>query len=462
MKRLFILAALFTAFVSCQKEQDLPEESKTPETVTPASAVIFTASTEGAVTKTVLDANYNVLWQNGDAITIVDGANPGHVGVYTTTSTTTEGNFIYLSGDEAISAPFTAYYPADIYNAGTLSFPADQNYVEGSITGAPMVANSSTNSLSFKNLGGIIRLYLRTNQANKKVRSIALSATQGMSGTFTVSGNTAVVEGTGGIVLDCGTEGVALGPTAIPFYFAVPANNYTGLVITVTTTTGAYQTLRLKSDRIIEVGRSEITDISLPANNILFDLPAEYAAVDYLESSGTQYIDTGVPCNWRDFVDIDFMYTGHEPNFHANEGGSVFGAHGWSKANGIYEKCIYWRGFGKIAYNFQMDTRYNVKTVDATHSSINGTSYQIDNTSSVGMASCNFALFANYSEYNNQGWTYFSVARIYSCKLYDADKVWLRYFIPCVRISDGKPGMYDRVNDAFYVNEGSGADFQTT
>lgn len=476
MKKLFYFAA-FAACVltSCQQVLDIQEKEeaiKTPEEnesqgkkETPG--LVFTAITESSATKTALEensGNYNVAWRSGDEITIVDAAATPNVGVYSTTSNTTSADFTFaLKGAEASTAPFKAWYPASIYNNGAPTLPATQEYVEGNIAGSPMFASSSTTSLKFKNLAGIICLNLSTGMADISVASIALSATQPMSGPISnaesLSSETpvaATVSGSAGVTLNCGA-GVAINGTPKPFYFAVPAGSYTGLSITVTATTGAYQTFTLKADRTIVVERSQITDINLTANNILYDLPAYYSPAEYLASTGTQYIDTGVPCDWQDFVDIDFMYTGREPgNVHPSEGGSVFGAHGWSKANGIYEKCIYWRGFGKIDYDFALDTRYNVKTVDGTHSSINGVTYQIDVTGSVGVAPSNFALFANYSDYNSQGWTYFSVARIYSCKLYDSNHMWLRYFVPCVRTADGKPGMFDRVAGTFYTNSGTG------
>jgi len=471
MKKFFYFAA-FAACVltSCQrveKEEDIktPEENESQgKKETPG--LVFTATTESSATKTALEedsGNYNVAWRSGDEITIVDAAATPNVGVYSTSSNTTSADFTFDSGKKASTAPFKAWYPASIYNNGAPTLPATQEYVEGNIAGSPMFASSSTTSLKFKNLAGIICLNLSTGMADISVASIALSATQPMSGPISnaesLSSETpvaATVSGSAGVTLDCGA-GVAINDTPKPFYFAVPAGTYSGLSITVIATTGADQTFTLKADKTIVVERSKITDINLTANNILYDLPAYYSPAEYLASTGTQYIDTGVPCDWQDFVDIDFMYTGREPgNVHPSEGGSVFGAHGWSKANGIYEKCIYWRGFGKIAYNFALDTQYNVKTVDGTHSSINGVTYQIDVTGSVGVAPCNFALFANYSDYNSQGWTYFSVARIYSCKLYDSNHMWLRYFVPCVRTSDGKPGMFDRVTGAFYTNSGTG------
>ena len=77
---------------------------------------------------------------------------------------------------------------------------------------------------------------------------------------------TAAVSGTAGVTLDCGTEGVEIGSTAIPFYIAVPANTYSNLKIMVITTDDEFQTRTAKSD--IVVGRSSITDITLGFNNL--------------------------------------------------------------------------------------------------------------------------------------------------------------------------------------------------
>ena len=44
---------------------------------------------------------------------------------------------------------------------------------------------------------------------------------------------------------------------------------------------------------------------------------------------------------------------------------------------------------------------------------------------------------------------------IYSCKLYDGTAI-VRDMIPCIRISDSKPGMYDLVGRQFYTNSGTG------
>lgn len=274
MKRNIIKAAIaafaIIAIVSCEDKIVVPEVI--PAQPVDKAGIVFTATTEtAATTKTALSengGNFDVVWRNGDQITIVDGES--HVGKYTTTSTTTTADFTYIpeSGAEATASPYKAWYPASLYNGGTPTLPATQTYVAGNNANAPMYATSSTTNLEFKNLTGIIRLNLTTTMSEKKVRRITLSATQGMSGAFIVSSNTAVVDGTAGVTLDCGEAGVAIGNSAIPFYIAVPATTYTDLSISVWTTDGLSQTRTLKGDKSVVVTRSGITDITLSVNNL--------------------------------------------------------------------------------------------------------------------------------------------------------------------------------------------------
>ena len=278
MKKLFYFAAFAACLLtSCQQALDIQEKEEDIKT----PGLVFTATTESSATKTALEedsGNYNVAWRSGDEITIIDAAATPNVGVYSTSSNTTSADFTFASGAEASTAPFKAWYPASIYNNGAPTLPATQEYVEGNIAGSPMFASSSTTSLKFKNLAGIICLNLSTGMADISVASIALSATQPMSGPISnaesLSSETpvaATVSGSAGVTLNCGT-GVAINGTPKPFYFAVPAGTYSGLSITVTATTGAYQTFTLKADKTIVVERSQITDINLTANNILASL----------------------------------------------------------------------------------------------------------------------------------------------------------------------------------------------
>ena len=284
MKKLFYFAAFAACVLTSCQQVEKEADIKTP-------GLVFTATTESSATKTALEedsGNYNVAWRSGDEITIVDAAATPNVGVYSTSSnTTTSADFTFDSGKKASTAPFKAWYPASIYNNGAPTLPATQEYVEGNIAGSPMFASSSTTSLKFKNLAGIICLNLSTGMADISVASIALSATQPMSGPISnaesLSSETpvaATVSGSAGVTLNCGA-GVAINGTPKPFYFAVPEGSYTGLAITVTTTGGAYQTFTLKAERSIVVERSRITSISLTANNIHseYDLTADNVTV---------------------------------------------------------------------------------------------------------------------------------------------------------------------------------------
>ena len=294
MKRILTFAVLAALIVtSCQKEQKTEENNFGVQR-------LFTATTESPATKTALNKNgetYNVLWQNGDQIAIVDAAS--NIGVYQTTSTTTQGNFSYMSGTAATTPVYKAWYPATLYNAGAPTLPATQEYIAGNIKNSPMYAESGTESLSFKNICGIIRLNVSTSVVGKKVRKIILSANQGMSGTITNAATLAsdsdsyiaAVSGTDGITLDCGESGVDISATPTAFHFAVPAKTYTGLKITVITTDGLFQTRALKSDKSIVVGRSNITDVTIPFNKLddVTDLSASGTANTYIVSAAGKY-----------------------------------------------------------------------------------------------------------------------------------------------------------------------------
>ena len=273
MKRItFSLALAAITLTACQ--QDLNIDTNNSE-----GYALFTATTESSATKTSLSQNgegYDVLWQDGDQITIVDAVS--NVGVYKTASTTTKGAFSYVSGTEATKANYKAWYPASIYNAGTPTLPATQEYAADNIKNSPMYAESSTETLSFKNICGIIRLKISTTMNGKKVRSIALSATQPMSGaisntaTLANNGYIAEISEGAGVTLDCGKSGVAIGTEPTAFHFAVPAKSYTGLKITVLTTDGDFQTRTLKSEASIVVDRSSIADVTVSFDGFINNL----------------------------------------------------------------------------------------------------------------------------------------------------------------------------------------------
>ena len=297
MKKLFVFILAISAGLSwsCSKEDDVLAE---PDAGAPQGKTVFRATTEPA-TKTALEKNgdtYNVVWQNGDKISVVDS--DSHIGVYSTTSTTTKADFTFVSGSDATTAPYKAYYPETVYNSGTPTLPATQNYVEGNISGSPMYAESSTESLAFKNICGIIRLNVSTTLSGMKVSKIILSADQGMSGaisnaaTLMTDNFVAAVTGTEGVTLDCGENGVDIGSTAVPFHISVPQNNYSSLSITVITTDNSTQKRTLKTGKTVSVQRSGITTINISFNDFIpepVDLSKDESANSYIVSKAGYY-----------------------------------------------------------------------------------------------------------------------------------------------------------------------------
>ena len=269
-----ILAISAGLFVSCTQEDKI--ETK-PE-VEVSKGLVFTATTEPG-TKIALEKEgdtYNVLWRSGDMIAVrnyVYGTPP--VGFYTTTSNTSHGDFTYHSGTELTTGSYYAFYPADYWSEQNAAYPITQNYTPGVIK-APMFAYSTTTNLQFKNIGGLIRINLKTPLTGKKIKKIYLySSAQSLSGTITNitslnSNPTATVDKNSPaqhpVVLDCGNNGVEIGSDPIPFYIAVPANTYTDLTIGVITVEGIKQTYTLNSDKSIVVERSSIADITLTFN----------------------------------------------------------------------------------------------------------------------------------------------------------------------------------------------------
>ena len=55
----------------------------------------------------------------------------------------------------------------------------------------------------------------------------------------------------------------------------------------------------------------------------------------------------------------------------------------------------------------------------------------------------------------NEGDHFYAYCKLYSCRIIK-DGAVVRNFVPCIRKSDGKVGLYDLVTDTFFVNQGTG------
>jgi hypothetical protein len=192
-------------------------------------------------------------------------------------------------------------------------------------------------------------------------------------------------------------------------------------------------------------------------------LPSGYTQVDYIESSGTQYIDSGILPSENIGFEIDF--TPHN-DMNKTTAKTIFGSRTTWKSNG-YQLTTYTEGslngghflFGtnntasliRHSAYMQKDVRCQISFLNGVFKSANGNETNIQGTfSNVNKNIYLFGCIENANPFE------LSTTTLYKLKFYD-NNVLIRDFIPCYRNSDNVVGMYDIVNNVFYTNQGTGA-----
>ena len=179
-------------------------------------------------------------------------------------------------------------------------------------------------------------------------------------------------------------------------------------------------------------------------------LPEGYTVLNYIESNGAQYIDTGIMPNTNTSISVDFkMESSAASQF-------VYGCRTSSYTNNFIllissANSSFRSGFGSELLSFsisELTNRYKafhskekcqIGTNELAHSGV-------DFTSTLSM----------YLFCANEGGTakYFSSMKLYACKIYDGEKI-VRDFVPCIDPTS-KVGLYDKVSKTFFGNSGTG------
>ena len=173
--------------------------------------------------------------------------------------------------------------------------------------------------------------------------------------------------------------------------------------------------------------------------------------LDYIESSGTQYINTGFNPNQNTRVVISAKF-----DTQPNTDSGIFGIR---SANTMQFWC-YWRNSeAKYSFRFGSSSTNNLVAATSTEQNtidVNKNVITIGTNSATATAATFTATYPMYLfAVNNAGtMQYPASVKIYSCQIYD-NGVIVRDFVPCEN-ENGEIGMYDRVNDLFYQNAGSG------
>lgn len=171
-----------------------------------------------------------------------------------------------------------------------------------------------------------------------------------------------------------------------------------------------------------------------------------YLEIEYLESNGTQYIDTGI-------IASDSIITEVKCQSFVNNKCIVGMGTTASQRYQIYagSNGYYYNRFDGVENTLGNVPITEVATIKldpiARKTSINGTEFELNWTGSVQSRSLWLFGRNQTSSPNN----YLSTTKMWYCKMWDG-KTLVRDFVPCRRYSDGKLGMYDRVTKTFFVN----------
>lgn len=195
------------------------------------------------------------------------------------------------------------------------------------------------------------------------------------------------------------------------------------------------------------------------------DLPEGYTKLEYIESTGTQYIDTGViytdVLNARlelDAVMLDSSTTVRGIGRSGSYFGGPFvglqndGLFGYSA--GIGDQITGVSGSSNIRYKYDLNIPASTYVVKDENNNVLVNVTNITKSTRSETPSC--ILFGYYGNPTTGGGPYkLRSMKIYSAQFYDNGTL-VRDFVPCLDDSN-IPGLYDLVNQQMYYNAGTGA-----
>jgi len=215
---------------------------------------------------------------------------------------------------------------------------------------------------------------------------------------------------------------------------------------------------------VLITGKGDFADkLWVESFSILPVLPGGYKAVEWIRSSGTQYIDTGFKPDTNTRADYHFKMESQPTIWE-----QTFGSRQSSSAEKFYIIWNYSRS--RWSCNIGASAAYEPDypaAVGEHFFSINRTTFTLDGVSETVSATAfekthNAYIFAtnqNGMPLNNSG--QYGKFKLYSLKIWD-DGTLARNFVPCVS-KEGVAGLYDITPGAvkkFYANDGTG-EFET-
>ena len=194
---------------------------------------------------------------------------------------------------------------------------------------------------------------------------------------------------------------------------------------------------------------------ALELSNIILGTDLPYTALEYIESTGTQWINTNVMPNENTKLDIDFSFTENTTNGHTQ----VFGSRENWQSKGFY-------------FGVQSDTlgngwwgQFNSSNTGALSAASDRNRHTVSFSKNVyldntlvktftgGLTPYTYiALFGSFE--GNTTAASCSCQKLYSCKIYSGESL-LKDLVPAKTLND-VVCLYDKVSKTFIYNSGTG------
>lgn len=239
---------------------------------------------------------------------------------------------------------------------------------------------------------------------------------------------------------------------------------------TVATATVASKTITVRSVnnkngaatltvRVAETETYKAASTTVPVSATFSRLPDGYTELQYLESTGTQYIDTNEQFDEEASYELAVAVTAH--NISVNRVWGVIGNKYWTLASSNYGQIMMYIGYdwgGGKSYDHRASTfSLNVKyVVTMTSLSISCPDLIFTSTSTnQTLKRMDSVVLFGARESTSDSVNFKGFAQIFSYKKMKNGQV-LRDFVPA-KNSSNVAGMYDLISNKFFTNNGTGA-----
>ena len=191
-------------------------------------------------------------------------------------------------------------------------------------------------------------------------------------------------------------------------------------------------------------------------------LPPEYQELNYIEGTGTQYIDSGYRATPLTRTLVEYEWTNVETKqqriFGWQAGDGLWYSHyingGSSPAFAFLDDNGNWQSGGGVfeegkKYKFDLDGKGKIAIAYKDDGTVRWTKDMSSFTATKTTAGT-IKILANYQDGRVQQ---FAKAKLYTLKMWENGEL-VRDFVPCYRKSDNVAGLYDKANGVFYTNSG--------